>query len=1037
MKKHLLIFLLALFTAVFPLLAATKSITFSSANTVNDDPITVSFAQNKGTVAPAFNAGMRLYYDSSNAGNGGSMTVSCQAGYKLTEIKITYTGTSYSYPTNACGSVGSLSNSGTTGTWTAGNSTVTSVELKNTNTTNSQVRFTKIDVSYETSGDTTDPTEPGTDPVDPDPETPTGGDDKEATLNTTSFKGSGTAYAKYNYEADGIKYTSVFAMTSGTMQFNTNNNNGKASAILVSSNDTEYIIKSIDVKFGTAGNGVKIYSRNEGFGDLTLATAPTIPEDATSVESALKANKENIEINAPAFAIYPAGTGVIQVSSVTVHYGKPDGTFVSEPTISCVDNMVTISCANKDASIYYTIDGTTPDKTSEKYGEAFAIESTTTVKAIAYVEDTASKVAEYKAYYIPAGYLTVPQAKALIEDGYEGELTAKGIVSRVTYYNTSYKSVTYYISEDGSQDNDLQVYGGLGLNGEGFDSMSDVAVGATVVVKGNVKMYSGAPEFDTNSIMLEYIAPKSDYTNLDKYESEGVTFAIDGSYQLELGRYHPEISYEFAPEGYISIADDGTITASAVVEEVSVTASWEEDVEWNAGEVLFTVSVTKGKVAAPTANVSDGTEVVLGTSVTFSSTTEGAKIYGMVSYSDDSIDELEGDMPYTFTFSKLGHVEIELYAYLEDDSALDASEELTFGYDVVAPEQTSSYTITFDDNFNSNGEPSDLTSDISSDALLNYIITGKEYVASASGISKVYKGKSGLKFGNSSQAGSVTLNLADAGKVNVTKIVVSAKEWENQSGVLNNAVLKINGVSKTINTAELADYEYNVSGSIESIKLETDKPSDYRAYVKGLTVYYESAPEELYLYGDFGTYSSWDLTKGVKLEALYAGSSTFHAKGMFIGTVDEEGNPAEGGYFVMATAQAPQTEIATVAATVDWTSLGYNAFVYHPESDGEIAVDGMSVVSTNVYAIESHESLPKYKVEEPGLYDITVTFEGATPSVSEVVASEPTQTGIENVSASESSDAVFYNMQGVRVDNPSAGMYIRRQGSTVSKVMVK
>lgn len=47
-------------------------------------------------------------------------------------------------------------------------------------------------------------------------------------------------------------------------------------------------------------------------------------------------------------------------------------------------------------------------------------------------------------------------------------------------------------------------------------------------------------------------------------------------------------------------------------------------------------------------------------------------------------------------------------------------------------------------------------------------------------------------------------------------------------------------------------------------------------------------------------------------------------------------------------------------------------------------------------------------------------------------------TGIEDVIADESDKPVeFFNLQGVRVANPSNGIYIRRQGSQVSKVLVK
>lgn len=52
---------------------------------------------------------------------------------------------------------------------------------------------------------------------------------------------------------------------------------------------------------------------------------------------------------------------------------------------------------------------------------------------------------------------------------------------------------------------------------------------------------------------------------------------------------------------------------------------------------------------------------------------------------------------------------------------------------------------------------------------------------------------------------------------------------------------------------------------------------------------------------------------------------------------------------------------------------------------------------------------------------------------------EGTQSGIEDVIADEDLDApvIFYNLQGVEVKNPSAGIYIRRQGNHATKVLVK
>lgn len=107
----------------------------------------------------------------------------------------------------------------------------------------------------------------------------------------------------------------------------------------------------------------------------------------------------------------------------------------------------------------------------------------------------------------PTEAISVSEAIALINGGSTAEITVKGIISRVTYFNANYGSLTYYISDNGSTTGDLQVYGGLGLNGAKFSAQTDLAVGGTVVVKGKGKLYNGAPEIDLNSVLISYTAP--------------------------------------------------------------------------------------------------------------------------------------------------------------------------------------------------------------------------------------------------------------------------------------------------------------------------------------------------------------------------------------------------------------------------------------------------------------------------------------------------------------------------------------------------
>lgn len=50
---------------------------------------------------------------------------------------------------------------------------------------------------------------------------------------------------------------------------------------------------------------------------------------------------------------------------------------------------------------------------------------------------------------------------------------------------------------------------------------------------------------------------------------------------------------------------------------------------------------------------------------------------------------------------------------------------------------------------------------------------------------------------------------------------------------------------------------------------------------------------------------------------------------------------------------------------------------------------------------------------------------------------DPTSSAIETVESSEDAPVVYYNLQGVRVDNPTDGIYIQRKGNTARKVMIR
>ena len=102
---------------------------------------------------------------------------------------------------------------------------------------------------------------------------------------------------------------------------------------------------------------------------------------------------------------------------------------------------------------------------------------------------------------------TVAEAIAAIKAGAPtSEVYVTGIVSDVYFYSDQYKSLSYYISDDGKS-KDMQVYSGKGLNGADFTSKEDLKVGQKVTIKGIIKAFNKngteIMEIDKNSTIVK------------------------------------------------------------------------------------------------------------------------------------------------------------------------------------------------------------------------------------------------------------------------------------------------------------------------------------------------------------------------------------------------------------------------------------------------------------------------------------------------------------------------------------------------------
>lgn len=112
-----------------------------------------------------------------------------------------------------------------------------------------------------------------------------------------------------------------------------------------------------------------------------------------------------------------------------------------------------------------------------------------------------------------------------------GEVYVKGVISEVVSYNENYKSITYYISDNGT-DKTLQVFSGKGLNGADFAAKTDLQVGQTVVVKGNLKAFTNKQgkvimEVDKNSKIISISGASTATVLTAKFETGMDNFTIN------------------------------------------------------------------------------------------------------------------------------------------------------------------------------------------------------------------------------------------------------------------------------------------------------------------------------------------------------------------------------------------------------------------------------------------------------------------------------------------------------------------------------
>lgn len=478
----------------------------------------------------------------------------------------------------------------------------------------------------------------------------------------------------------------------------------------------------------------------------------------------------------------------------------------------------------------------------------------------------------------------------------------------------------------------------------------------------------------------------------------------------------------------LSPVGDGTLWVLAEG-TTTITAKFAGDDSTEAATASYTLTVGPAKPAVETKTA------------TFDFTKAGA--YGMVAQSGSSTIYNETEAKPSFSFNDGGDLSITTNKVGGKASRLWTNSDNTkFEWRVM---NGATFTITAPENGAINSVVF-VKGNVTSSARFN--IKHKDGNTETSLTNMTWSATepvNGITFissGDRSDIASITVTYTKPGAPSAKSAGLSFSDVERE--VLVGEITPVEGVSVDADAAALVGYKIlDASGNeVESADVEpstdaagmvdilADELGEYTlmAYVAPgqgfipaiaktiVSVRETICPVALYMHGHFGN-RYYKLDEPVVMQK---NGKIFTASGILIGG-NKDVTDGDLGY--VFTTHLPQSTVSRAAHDSDWSQLT-EGNVYHAGGVAK-AVD-----------INSQDDLTPYTVDKEGLYDITADF--SDPAAPDFNAEYiDTTTGIEGVSVSENGVVEYFDLTGRRVENPSAGVYIRRTGSEIQKIMLR
>jgi len=563
---------------------------------------------------------------------------------------------------------------------------------------------------------------------------------------------------------------------------------------------------------------------------------------------------------------------------------------------------------------------------------------------------------------------------------------AKGTVKSIKEISTQFGNATYTITDGTS---DLSVYRGYGLNGAKFTAEDELNVGDEVVISGNLANYKGnTPQFDTGSKILSINGEAPEVKTVDYADIAAFLAAANTT---DISRITGATTAVYQNGRYLWIKD-----ASGVV------------LTYNGSDIempVFTNGMTvEGGISGKYVNFSKGqlqmSDLVAGT---FKAGAQGTEVEPELM----QIEELAADLVNTYVLLK--GVKLVATETPNTYTATDASGSVTVFNQFTKEEFYDVLTVTPGESVDvygfiavHNGNMQIMVTKVTG-ASGKEVVATPEFSVAAGAVAegtevKITCATEGATIyytvdGTAPTAASTVYSAPVVINEALTLKAIAVKEGMDDSGIATaeytiKVVGPITGTEAMFNFAEptTLDPAYTVPSDLGQSGAVAENLSDVQFTSNGITVSSTggSSTPRLWKCGTPG--------HGVEYRVYNGAETTISATtGYVIKSVTFTG--------AQLTTLNQGDKVLEGATEATWTSAeGVQSVVFKCVTNGSL--------------------------KRADIVTIKVTFEKVAEGIADIEA--------------ENAPAEYYNLQGVRMNGElTPGLYIRRQGHKVSKVVIR